>query len=391
MAENVVQELVAAFEKEYGRAPDVVTRAPGRVEMLGNHTDYNEGVVLSVAVDRSTYVAAAGRSGKECRVRSVQSDSARKFHLEKLSRPKKGDWANYVKGLVVELQKRGIPVPTFDAVIVSTIPMSAGMSSSAALEMSVAFALAELGGISLSWQDWARVGQGSENNYVGAMTGLMDQFSSLRGRKGQLVLSDFRTLEVKNVPLPAGTSLVIANCMVKHNLTGEYNERRERCNQAVAFFRQTMPNIKALRDITRADLEKNRAAMEDVVYRRALHVVGENERVQDAAAALAKDDVRTFGRLMFESHESSRINFENSCEELDILVEIGKTLPGALGARLSGGGFGGATIHLVVEKEAEGYARALRAAYRDRTNLDSEVMICHAENGAEVLQKRSQK
>ncbi len=379
------QQVIEEFQQEYGRSPQAVARAPGRLEILGNHTDYNEGVVLSVAVDRETFVAAdITTGGKTCRMKDLADGSSRTFELDQLDNPEAGDWANYIKGVVVELQQRGIVVPAFDAVILSSVPMSAGMSSSAALEIATALALGQLAGVSLPWLEWARIGQGAENNYVGAKTGLMDQFSSIKGRQGQLVFSDFRTLEVRNVPLPPGTALVVANSMVKHTLTGEYNERRERCEEAVAVLQKSFNDIVALRDVTREQLEGCRDGMDPVTYRRALHVVGENERVFSGVAALQDNDLAVFGRLMFESQESSRVNFENSCSELDLLVEIGKSLPGAIGARLSGGGFGGISVHLVYEAEAENYSRLLASEYEKRTGLKTEVMICQAAEGAGV-------
>ena len=378
-------ELVNAFRQEYGRDPQVVTRAPGRLEILGNHTDYNEGVVLSVAVDRETCIAASAQAGAECRIKDLKQDSVRVFRLDELDDPEPGDWANYVKGIVVELQRRGFSVPAFQAILTSSVPISAGMSSSAALEMSVAYALGQLAGTSLPWLEWARVGQACENGYVGAMTGLMDQFSSLKGRSGHLVLSDFRSLEVRNVPLPEGAALVVANSMVTHNLTGAYNERRTRCEDAAAALDKKLGGIRALRDVSLEQLKDNRDVMDMVSFRRALHVVGENERVHAGVQALERDDLEAFGRLMFESHESSRVNFENSCPELDILVATGASLPGAIGARLSGGGFGGITVHLVSAAEAESYSTRLKTAYASRTGIESQIMICHAADGAQVL------
>ena len=386
MGYTTIRERVAAgFCNAFGVAPTVMTRAPGRLEILGNHTDYNEGLVLSVAVDRETVVAAAARLGAACRLLDLRSASAREFRLDDLSDPEPGDWANYVKGVVVELQQRGIRVPAFDLALCSSLPISAGMSSSAALEMSSARALGELAGTVLSWQDWARVGQGAENTYVGARTGLLDQFSSLKGKAGHLVKSDFRTLEVGNVPLPQGTDLVVANSMIKHTLTNEYNERRASCEDAVRVLRGLLPGIGALRDVSMEHLVSHRAKLSDTTFRRAVHVVGENERVQEGAAALERGDVGAFGRLMFASHESSRVNFENSCAELDLLVELGASLPGAIGARLSGGGFGGATVHLVEHSSVEAYRDALSAAYTQRSGREPQVMICQAADGACVL------
>lgn len=380
-----MEPVVSGFSEYFGREPTVVARAPGRLEILGNHTDYNEGVVLSVAVDRATWFAAAPLEGTECVVHDLRDGSTRTFALDALANPEAGDWANYVKGVVVELQSRGFAVPAFEATILSTIPMSAGMSSSAALEIATAYALGKLANADLPWLEWAKIGQACENDYVGARTGLMDQFSSIKGRPNQLVFSDFRSLTVSNVPLPAGTALVVANSMVKHNLTNEYNERRERCEEAVATLQVDDPQVVALRDVTLEQLEAGRDSLSAMAYRRALHVVGENARVFAGIDALGSGDLAAFGKLMFASHESSRVNFENSCPELDQLVAIGESLPGAIGARLSGGGFGGITVHLVAADEAEAYARRLTTAYEKLTGKRPEVMTCVAGDGAARL------
>jgi galactokinase len=381
-ADSIRQSFVDVF----GAQPEIAARAPGRLEILGNHTDYNQGVVLSVAVDRATYVAARKVSGTVCRVVDVALGDERTFDLADLAHPTKGDWANYIKGMVVELGKRGIAIPAFEAVMGSTIPLSAGMSSSAAFEMSFGTMMLALAGADLEWRELAKVGQACENRYVGANTGLLDQFSSLMGKAGQLVFSDFRSLEVRNVPLPAGTALVVANSMVKHNLTNEYNERRESCERAAAVLAKLYPGVVALRDVSFEQLEAAQDKLDPVDYRRALHVVGECTRVMDGVAALERGDVAAFGQSMFVSQDSSTYNFENSCAELDALVAVAKDIPGALGARLSGGGFGGITVHLVQAETAETYAAEVARRYQAKTGLVSEVMICRAGDGAALLQ-----
>ena len=379
------QSIRQSFATVFGGTPDVATRAPGRLEILGNHTDYNQGVVLSVAVDRATFVAARKVSGTVCRVVDVVLGDERVFDLTSLANPEKGDWANYIKGMIVEFGKRGIAIPAFEAVMGSTIPMSAGMSSSAAFEMSFGTMMLALAGVELEWRELAKTGQACENRYVGANTGLLDQFSSLMGKADQLVYSDFRGLEVENVPLPKGTALVVANSMVKHNLTNEYNERRESCERAAAVLAGLYPTVVALRDVSLAQLEAAKGKLAETDYRRALHVVGECTRVMDGIAALEAGDVAAFGQLMFASQDSSTYNFENSCVELDELVAVAKGIPGALGARLSGGGFGGITVHLVQAQHADAYAAELARRYRAKTGLESDVMICRAGDGAGMI------
>lgn len=369
-----------AFFDYFGLKPDVIAKAPGRLEILGNHTDYNEGTVLSVAVDRAMTVAAAKVPGKTCELYDLALESKRTFDLDKLDNPKKGDWANYVKGVVQEFQKRGYDVPAFKAMMKGTVPLSAGMSSSAALEMAFVLVIEKLAGLNLDWKTKAKIGQAAENNYVGAKTGLLDQVSSLMGRENQLVYSDFRTLEVHNVPIPKGTAFVVANCMVKHNLTNEYNERREACELAAKLL-----GVKALRDVTPEMLEQQKEKLPEVAYLRAKHVVGEIDRVEKGAKALSDNDLTTFGKLMFQSQYSSTHYFDNSIPELDAMVEIAKTIPGHIGARLSGGGFGGITVHLVYADQAQAYCQALVKKYKEKTGLDTEAMICTAAQGAHLM------
>ena len=326
----------------------------------------------------------APKEGSVCTLVDCALSGEFKIDLDNMDAPRKGDWTNYLKGALVELRRRGVRFGAFDAVLRSTVPLSAGMSSSAALEMAFCFALKTIYGIDLPKADWARVGQAVENKYMGLQSGLLDQFSSIFGRKDALILCDFRSVEVlKNVPMPPGYSIVVANTMVKHNLVeSDYNKRRESCERARDAIRQVYPQVKMLRDVDRKMLESCRDKMDAVDYRRALHVVGEDERVMRGVAFLEKGDIRSFGELLFESHESSRVNFENSCPELDALVEIALSIPDCLGARLSGGGFGGITIHLVRHDAAEGYCNRLKTAYKAMTGKETQTILCDIGDGA---------
>ena len=379
-----MEKLIRDFTALYGTAPTVIARAPGRLEILGNHTDYNQGFVLSCAVEQDTRFALRPVEGKHCRIKDFRDGSSREFDLDDIETAIPKDWSNYVKGVIVELRKRGIQVGAFDAGMESSVPLSAGMSSSAALETAAGFAFREAFSISLSPADWARVGQGVENNYMGLKSGLLDQFSSIFGKKNSMILSDFRSVEVlRTVPLPAGYSIVVINSMVKHNLVdSEYNVRRQDCESAAEKLSQIYPDVKTLRDVSLEQLSDAREALTGREFRRALHVVGECTRVMEAVRLLEANDVRGFGRLWFESHESSRINFENSTPELDYLVELAKSVPGCLGARLSGGGFGGITVHLVESAGAEEYARRVQAGFRQKTGIDPEYIICAIGDGA---------
>lgn len=378
--------IIDFFAAFYGNKPHVIGRAPGRLEVLGNHTDYNEGYVLSAAVGQKTEFAVAPVEGKKCTVHNdFSSNNTVSFNLDEIDKAIPGDWSNYIKGMIVELGKRGHKVGAFNAALLSSVPLSAGMSSSAALEIAAGFAFGELFNIEMPKAEWARAGQGVENNYIGVKTGLLDQFSSVFGRKNSLILCDFRTVEVlKNVALPQGYVLIVANTMVKHDLvTSDYNLRRESCERTVEALKKKYPAIKALRDVSPEMLEAGKSLAAHQDYLRALHVVGENDRVLKGVAALEKNDIKAFGKLLFESHKSSRVNFENSCPELDSLVELAPAI-GSCGSRLSGGGFGGITIHLVQETEAELYCDRLKAAYKLQTGKAAETIICSIGDGASV-------
>ena len=380
---NKIEEL---FNDAYGEKPQAVAEAPGRLEILGNHTDYNEGFVLSCAVGQSTEFAILPIEGRNCELRDFRDQTCKIFNLDDINTPSKGDWSNYVKGVICELRKRGKDVGAFKAAILSTVPLSAGMSSSAALEISAAFAFSEVFNIKLSKPDWARIGQGVENNYMGLQSGLLDQFSSIFGEKDNLILCDFRSVTVeKTIPFPHDYVFVVANSMIKHDLVdSDYNLRRESCEKVARLMKKRHPEVKALRDVSTEMLNAAKEILDDQDYLIALHVVGECERVHKGVEALRKSDIEAFGRLLYESHESSRINFTNSCPEMDILINLAKESSECIGARLSGGGFGGITIHLVKEKDAEEYCRKIKAGYREATGITPEMIICSIGSGATV-------
>ena len=376
--------LLERFAAHFGRRAAVLAQAPGRLEILGNHTDYNQGLVLSCAVSQKTCVALTPSSGSVCRLKDFRDGSERTFSLAEIDRPLVRDWSNYVRGVITELRRRNIEVGAFDAAVLSDVPLSAGMSSSAALETAFGCAFAEAFGIRLEPAVWARIGQGVENRYLGLHTGLLDQFSSIFGRENALILSDFRSVKVlKTVPLPENCRIVVVNSMKKHNLVdSEYNIRRADCESAAAKLAQIYPGVTALRDVSTVQLDAAHDRLEEREFRRAKHITTEDERVLQGAALLEAGDAEGFGKLLWESHESSRVNFENSTAELDILVELSKTIPGCFGARLSGGGFGGISIHLVRQEAVEEYSGRIRTAYRLRCGTEADVIVCKAGAGA---------
>jgi len=382
-----MQKFIEKFRARYGTDPAAAARAPGRLEILGNHTDYNEGVVLSCAVAQTTCFAAVPARGTVCRIVDFRDGSEMTFDLAEADAAPPKDGGRYIKGMALELIRRGAAVPGFDAAIESSVPLSAGMSSSAALETAAGLGLLKLANAELDPAELARAGQAVENGYLGLKTGLLDQFSSIFGRENAMILSDFRSVTVRRtVPLPGEYVFVVINSMKKHDLVdSEYNVRRQDCEEAASVMCQIVPEAKTLRDISWEQLACARDRMHERVFRRALHVVGECTRVIEGARLLDAGDVAGFGRLLFESHESSRVNFENSTPELDYLVELAKSVPGCLGARLSGGGFGGITIHLVERARAEEYAKRVVEAYKMRTGIAAESIICALGGGAQVV------
>jgi galactokinase len=336
----------------------ITTYAPGRAELLGNHTDYNEGLVLAIAVDRGTTITGQVRDDGIIRLSSRELGQTEEIALDRLTAERVAPWSRYTLGVVEQFRRHDLPVGGFEADISGDLPLGAGLSSSASLEnATVLFLLRAFGG-KLEPMQMARFAQMAEHDFVGVRCGLLDQIASLMSIAEDATYIDCRTFEVKHVPLDGTVSVVIANSNAKHALvSGEYNERRADCEAAAHTL-----GVKALRDATTEMLNSRRNDLAVRIYRRALHITGENERVAEGSEALRRGDIARFGQLMFDSHESSRHNFENSCPELDILVDAARRTPGVHGARLSGGGFGGATINLVEKGREEEVVRALTAA-----------------------------
>jgi galactokinase len=343
----------------------ITTYAPGRAELLGNHTDYNEGYVLALAVDRGTTITGQARSDRQVHIHSREMDKTEVVALDKLLAENVSPWSRYTLGVVDQFRRCELPVEGFEAEISGNLPLGAGLSSSASLENATVLFLAKLFGAKLDAMQMARISQKAEHDFVGVRCGLLDQIASLMSREKHATVIDCRTLEVSHVPLDGKVSVIIANSNVKHALVGgEYNERRSDCEAAAHAL-----GVPFLRDATTEMLKAHQSEMADRIYHRALHITGENERVVEGSAALRQGNIARFGELMFASHESSVHNFENSCPELDRLVEAARKTPGVYGARLSGGGFGGATINLVEKGREEEIVRALTVALPEVTCL----------------------
>jgi len=372
------------FRECYGQPPTVVAYAPGRVEVLGNHTDYNEGLVLSAAIDLGTYFLAAPSADDSCRITAGDLMETVNFPTGDPSPSPDSVWANYVKGVFAGLTADAPPPTGFDGLFLGNIPLGSGLSSSAALEISAAIALAGRYGLTPSHMELARIGQRAEHEFAGVKCGLMDQISSLFGRRDALVLSDFRSLAIDTVPLGADACFLLCNTGTRHALVdGAYNARRQACEEAAAWFAGVLDHpVSALRDVSTAEWNGHTDGLDPVTARRALHPIGENERVLEGRQALLDSDLEAFGRLMYASHESSIRNFENSCAELDFIVETCRGLSGVLGARLSGGGFGGSAVALVRPDAAATATVALQEAYARRFGAPCAIQQARPSNGA---------
>jgi galactokinase len=367
--------------------------SPGRVNLLGEHVDYNDGWVLPIAIDKAVTIEAKPVNDGLVHIFARDLDEKVVFNPASLEDKRDIDgnplpsWATYPAGVAWSLQKHGLAVSGIDAQLHSDLPIGAGLSSSAAVEVGFAVLWEALGGWKLDRMTTARYSQQAEVKYVGVNCGLMDQFASANGVAGHALLLDTRTLEWRPVPIPAGTAIVIADSRVKHKLVDSaYNTRHDECSQAVRILQTKYPNITALRDISPEQLLTMQAQMPENVFRRARHIVSECQRVPRAAAMLDAGDSAGFGRLMFETHASLRDDYEVSCRELDILVNLASRNPGCLGARLTGAGFGGSTANLVLEKDSDAFMEKLSEGYKNATGFEANIFPCKAEDGARVVE-----
>ncbi len=385
--DTLAARVRAEHEARYGRPPEVVAYAPGRVEILGNHTDYNEGLVLAAAIDAGTCVAVSRDGGPGLRVWSGHQGEERVIGPGAIRPDPAAPWTNYVRGVVHGLVGHGFDPAGLCLTVSSDIPLGAGLSSSAAFEVATALALARVGGLELDRLTVARLCKRAEHEFAGVRCGLLDQLTSLAGEADALVALDFREVTATPVPLDAGMRFVLLNTRVSHALVdGEYNQRRAQCEAAREFFAGVLDRpVTALRDVTWDDWQARAPKPDPQTAARAAHVIGENERVTRGRAALGRGDFAEFGALMSASHDSSRLYFENSCRELDFLVAEAARTSGVLGARLSGGGFGGSVVALVEASAAESAGQALADAYHRRFGSRLEPRIVRAEAGAGLV------
>jgi len=378
-------QLLEKFRARFG-TPAAICRAPGRVNLIGEHTDYNDGFVLPAAIDFYCWVGIAPRSDRRLFIHSENFDETVEVNLDSISSPGKNHWANYPVGVAWALQGTGKRLRGANLLISGDVPLGAGLSSSAAIEVAVGFALLRQSGLAIDLADLARLCQKAENEFVGARCGIMDQFIACHGKASFALLLDCRSLDFQMARLPAGVRLVICNTMVRHDLaSGEYNRRRGECEEGVRALCMVLPDVRALRDVTIAQLENHCALLNPTVYSRCRHVITENERTKEAICALNSGNLRAFGRLMRDSHRSLRDDYDVSCKELDLMVEIASAQPGVIGARMTGGGFGGCTINLVESSAVEAFGQNVATKYHAQMGLQPEIYVSPAADGVQQV------
>jgi galactokinase len=380
---SLANAVTERFREVYGTSPSGTFRAPGRVNLIGEHTDYNDGFVMPAAIDFYSYAAIGERADHTLSVYSEQFHQSVEFRIAHLAGPPRKHWSDYVRGVAAVLRDEGYPLRGANLVIDGQVPIGSGLSSSAAIEVTTALALTSLGGVTIPLLEVARLCQRAENTYTGARCGIMDQFVSCFGKQDHALMLDCRSLEATYLQLPPNVCLVICNTMVRHELaTGEYNERRAACERVVETIAKFRPEVRALRDLTLEDLEHYQNQISSVDFRRCRHVITENDRVKDAKAALESADLARFGELMYLSHDSLDQDYEVTCRELNIMVKLAREFEGVYGARMTGGGFGGCTITLVENKVVPEFQATVAREYEKLTGLSPQIVVSAAAAGA---------
>lgn len=379
------ENIYSKFKELFGKDP-LIVRSPGRVNLIGEHTDYNDGFVLPAAIDKAVIFAAARNNTSDCHLFSFDLNESHTFSLDEFSNSGKG-WPNYLMGVADQVIKMGKLIGGFDCVFGGNIPLGAGLSSSAAIECAMAFTLNELFNLGLSKFEMVKLSQKAENDFVGVKCGIMDQFASMFGQKNKVIKLDCRSLDYEYFTFDmSGIKIVLCDTQVKHSLaSSEYNTRRIECEQAVGILQKHDPEVKALRDVAMETINKYRDELGELVYKRAKHVVEENQRVTDACEALNRNDHKKFGELMYLSHEGLSKEYEVSCRELDFLVEETRNDDNVLGARMMGGGFGGCTINLVKEDYVDEFTKKMTNAYKKALGLTLKVYIDSIADGTSVV------
>jgi galactokinase len=379
------RDLAVEFAYRLGRSP-TVSRAPGRVNLIGEHTDYNDGFVMPAALEFATLTAASQRHDRRLRVYSMIMDETREFDLDSPPLGPTGYWSDYIVGVALMLERSGRTLVGADLIVWSDVPIGAGLSSSAALEVSCAHALLTESGLPFDPIEIAQLCQRAENDFVGMRCGVMDQYISCCGVAGHALLIDCRSLESRNVAIAPNLRLLIADSRVRHqHAGGEYNLRREACEEGVKLLSRYLGPIQALRDVTPKQLEAKRRKLPELIYRRCRHIVTENARVLEAERALEAGDLVACGRAMNASHISMRDDFEITCPEVDMLAGLAQTVKGVYGSRMTGGGFGGCTISLIEASAVDKASQILIDGYRIGMGRDVDIYVCAPSDGARLI------
>ncbi|MBN2474227.1 MAG: galactokinase [Pirellulales bacterium] len=369
------------FAARFGGSPKWIVRSPGRVNLIGEHTDYNDGFVLPLAIDRAIWMALRPRDDRRVSVYSIDYDQPGEFSLDSLTK-EDGGWIEYLKGTAWSLQEAGHPLHGFEGVLVGDVPLGAGLSSSAALEMATARAFAVVAGLPWDPIAMAKLGQRAENQWIGVNCGIMDQLISAAGQADHALLIDCRSLQTETVPFPPGVAVVVLDTSTRRGLVdSEYNQRRAQCESAAEFFK-----VSALRDVSLELFQALAHDLDEITQRRALHVITENDRTLQAVEAMRRGDVAALGVLMDKSHVSLRDDYEVSSDALNAMVEVAAAHEACYGARMTGAGFGGCAVALIHAEDAEDFVQATAAAYQEKTGHTPAVYVCRATNGAEVVE-----
>ncbi len=381
-----LDDLQRAFYFLYREEPRFF-RAPGRVNLIGEHTDYNDGFVLPIAINRETVVAASPRDDRAISVCSMDLNEQFEFALDQPEPSPQGNWLNYVKGVAHSLQSKGITLRGANLLMQSDVPIGAGLSSSAALEISVGFALLKLADVTVDRLQLAKAGQQAEHDFVGAKVGIMDQLAVTFGQRGTALLIDCRSLETTPIAFKQpDISVIVCDTNIKHELAAsEYNLRRQQCEQGVEILREHLPHITALRDVSIEDFQRYQSSLPELLQRRCRHVITENARTLKAAKYLQEGKMEEMGQLMYESHESLRDDYEVSSRELDSLTTIAHKTDGVIGARMTGGGFGGCTVNLVHTEQIESFSETILQEYKQAIELTPTIYVVDTNDGVSEI------
>lgn len=379
-------DIRSKFRELFNKEP-LVVRAPGRINLIGEHTDYNDGFVMPAAIDREIFFGVGASGDGRCVIYSIDYDERFEFDLQEISPVDTPRWANYLLGILHQFQLHGLSVAPLNCVFGGNVPLGAGMSSSAALECGFALAVSELNALDVPRLKIITMAQWAEHHYAGVKCGIMDQFASVMGKRGNVIILDCRSLEHQYASLNTEDyGIVLCDTKVKHSLVdSEYNLRRRECESGVARLKTHYPDVQSLRDVSIEMVEVHKSEFEGKVYQRCLYVVQEISRVQEAREDLRRRDLISFGKKMFDTHEGLSALYEVSCRELDFLVNDARRFPGVIGARMMGGGFGGCTINLVQKREIEGFIVQMTSSYRAAFDIDMPVYQVNIADGVGIV------